>query len=240
MLDARRRFRSSGGVYSRALEPYRRTGTIPIEDLAPVAKQLDGATFKEMSRSAFRRVLIKGLPEEAVSPRTVRSTLLWRHMATADRGNLRCLPCQKEVPMRLADYGLHANGSVYELLICPVGHRNPRAVALDPPPPAEDLDLTRVYVMGAAAGFAAGVQREGKRVSRVMRSLHLVGVNPAAMRMMLGRSGESIRQMVTGQYPRERQGTYAPAAAYISELGLGRRASGRRGREASSDSGSPD
>ncbi len=45
-----------------------------------------------------------------------------------------------------------------------VGTTSPGRCPLTRPPPREDLDGRRIYAMGAAVGFAAGVQREGTKL----------------------------------------------------------------------------
>lgn len=142
-------------------------------------------------------------------------------MGNGDPEHRRCLPCKRLRPLTVQAYRIYPHGPVYAVMVCPDGHRLPRALPLDPPPPAEDLDRARLYVMGAAAGFALGVQREGRRLGEAVRVLSVLGIRPAQLRLMLGASRRTISRMIKGQYPTRGSGTYGRAADYLSELGMG-------------------
>ena len=66
---------------------------------------------------------------------------------------------------------------------CPAGHRVSRTLPLDPPP--DDLEGRRTYAMGAAAGYAAGVAREGEKLARAFRALHSLGAPPGGFRLVI-------------------------------------------------------
>ncbi len=123
-------------------------------------------------------------------------------------------------------YGVTERGIAYEVLRCPGGHHQPRTLPLDPPPPREDLDGRRIYAMGAAVGFAAGVQREGTKLAQaVTAALALLtprGEKPKIGLLSLllgGRSRRTGQRLLRGDYPGERTGSYAPVLDYFASLG---------------------
>ncbi len=137
-----------------------------------------------------------------------------------------CLPCRKETGVELVDYGVTERGIAYELLRCPEGHHEPRMLPLDPLPPPEDLERRRIYAMGAAVGFAAGVQREGTKLAQVVKvALALLTPrgekpNPTRLSLLLGgRSRRTGQRLLRGDYPGERTGSYAPILEYFARMG---------------------
>ncbi len=137
-----------------------------------------------------------------------------------------CLPCQKETGVELVDYGVTERGIAYELLRCPEGHHQPRMLPLDPPPSPEDLERRRIYVMGVATGFAAGVQREGTKLAQVVKvAMALLTPrgekpNPTRLSLLLGgRSRRTGQRLLRGDYPGERTRSYAPVLEYFASLG---------------------
>ncbi len=142
----------------------------------------------------------------------------------------RCLACQGERHLERVGYGVTGGekrgGVVYEVLRCPDGHRQPRTLPLDPPPPPEDLERRRIYVMGVATGFAAGVQREGTKLAQaVTAALALMtprGEKPKIGLLSLllgGRSRRTGQRLLRGDYPGERTGSYAPVLQYFAHMG---------------------
>ena len=114
-----------------------------------------------------------------------------------------CVSCRGRVTAEVVDFAMYKTGGVYELLVCPVGHRIRRAVALEGVP--EDLAMRRVYMMGAAAGFGAGVHREGQKFARAIQILQRLGTTRGTLRMMLGVSRRTLGRILRGEYPGHRQ-----------------------------------
>ena len=124
------------------------------------------------------------------------------------------------------DYGVTERGIAYELLRCPERHHQPRMLPLDPPPSPDDLERRRIYVMGVATGFAAGVQREGTKLAQVVKvAMALLTPrgekpNPTRLSLLLGgRSRRTGQRLLRGDYPGERTGSYAPVLEYFASLG---------------------
>ena len=137
-----------------------------------------------------------------------------------------CLPCRKETGVELVGYGVSERGVVYEALRCTEGHHQPRMLPLDPPPPLEDLERRRIYAMGAAVGFAAGVEREGTKLAQAVRvALALMTPrgekpNPTRLSLLLGgRSRRTGQRLLRGDYPGGRTGSYAPVLQYFAHMG---------------------
>ena len=127
-----------------------------------------------------------------------------------------CLGCRAEMPLVLVGYALSGKGVVLGAYACPAGHRVSRTLPLDPPP--DDLEGRRTYAMGAAAGYAAGVAREGGKLARAFRALHSLGAPPGELRIMLGASRRTVRRMLSGEHPGPGTGSYAAAADHLAAL----------------------
>ena len=95
-----------------------------------------------------------------------------------------CLGCRAEMPLVLVGYALSGKGVVLGAYVCPAGHRVSRTLPLDPPP--DDLEGRRTYAMGAAAGYAAGVAREGGKLARAFPGTPFPGHAPGGVAHNVG------------------------------------------------------
>ena len=112
--------------------------------------------------------------------------------------NSFCLGCDRRVSAQVTNYGLYQRGEPYEALVCQRGHDIMRAIAKEPAP--DDLELKRIYTMGAAHGFQLGKAREGQKLARAIKVLAELRVPRAILATALGRSQRTLGRMLTGAY----------------------------------------
>ena len=99
-------------------------------------------------------------------------------------------------------YGLTKTGRPYALFQRKdvPGPRTSRLITLEPLPEGSSLGLTRVYVMGAAGGFAAARHQALHRLARVAREcvdyMPTYGVQEA-----FGVTADHLRRILTGKHP---------------------------------------
>ena len=99
-------------------------------------------------------------------------------------------------------YGLTKTGRPYALFQRKdvPGPRTSRLITLEPLPEGSSLGLTRVYVMGAAAGFAAARHQTLHRLARVAREC--VDYMPTSgVQEAFGVTADHLRRILTGKHP---------------------------------------
>ena len=100
-------------------------------------------------------------------------------------------------------YGLTRGGrpyALYQSKYAP-GPRTSRLLPLEPLPEGSSLELTRIYVMGAAAGFAAAQHQASHRLTRVVEELDYM-LSPRDIGLALDVSTEPSGKAYQGETSR--------------------------------------
>ena len=99
-------------------------------------------------------------------------------------------------------YGLTRGGrpyALYQSKYAP-GPRTSRLLPLEPLPEGSFLELTRIYVMGAAAGFAAAQHQASHRLTRVVKELaHMLSRRDIGLALDV--STDHLEKLIKGKHP---------------------------------------
>ena len=121
----------------------------------------------------------------------------------------------------ILDYSLTLNGQVMCVRLSPNGHKRTQFIPLEAVP-LDSLELRRIYIQGAAAGFLPGRRGEIIRLGESVREMaEWMPVERVAD--AIGKSESLVKLYISGTYPRPLKEGSAKAIEEITQHKLGAR-----------------
>ena len=121
----------------------------------------------------------------------------------------------------ILDYWLTLTGRVMCVRLCPNGHRRTQFIPLEAVP-LDSLELRRIYIQGAAAGFLLGRRGEIIRFGESVRGM-AEWMSAERVADVIGKSESLVKLYISGTYPRPLKDESAKAIEEITQYELGAR-----------------